>query len=501
MTAPKVTAAQLQEYVDFGYTPAQVAEETGADISNVSKRMKKIKPAKLPHNLTPSNAKGYVVTSAQNDSRVHGRFLSTLEAYCDRHGYQLVVVPIRYRNPTTPREGSAPQQWAASVAPYLSSEDVQLCHGLKLMGSVPTQPTAVRPLSGLDTITGQDCGIFGHPKVALTPVATRQGKIPKLLYTTGSVTSPNYSASKAGRKGEFHHVMGAVVVQRDGDLFHIRNIHAQSDGSFYDLDCKYHGATVTTGHRAAVLTPGDIHAAIASPDALKSIKRVAKLLRPKRIVAHDVLDFGSASHHSTFFEKFANRHAGKDCIHDELKTTAKVMDYLAGLADEMVMVASNHNDHFTKWLESDKNANDLTNAWIYAETRAYYLRQLMDGKEPASPLEFWAKRMCKSVGKIRFLRRNESYMVGGVEHSYHGDKGPGGARGSTMNLSKIGVKSTKGHDHKAEIIDGCYSGGTTSILDPRYTRGSPSAWIHSMVVQYMNGKRTHVHTINGRCGV
>jgi hypothetical protein len=109
--------------------------------------------------------------------------------------------------------------------------------------------------------------------------------------------------------------------------------------------------------------------------------------------------------------------------------------------------------------------------------------------------------MCKKSDKIKFLGRDESYAVSGVEHCYHGDKGPNGARGSTMNLSKIGAKVTKGHSHTPGIIDGCYDAGTFSRLDLEYASGSPSSWVNSMVLQYANGKRTHIHVINGRCGV
>lgn len=503
MVAAKTTDEEILALIHEGLTNHAIAKRLKADEANIRRRCKRLRMTTEQHqshdNFT-QNKKGYLVTAAQNDTPVHGPFLRTLEAYCKRHGYTLIVIPLRYRNPTSPREDVI-DRWHSSVEPYLCGVDVELAPGLKLMGSIKIQPTAVRPLSGLDTITGQDCGIFGHTKVALESVATAQGKLAKLLYTTGSVTKANYSDSKAGRKGEFHHVMGAVVVQRDGDLFHLRNIHAQSDGSFYDLDKRYSGEKMTSGHRAASITPGDIHAAELCKKTFAAFRAICYRLKPRRIIAHDVLDFGSASHHNTFMERFRRHHAGEDCIHSELLKTAQVMDEMAAMSPQLLIVASNHNDHFTKWLDAEKNANDLVNAWVYAETRAYYLRHLMNGEEPMSPLEFWARQMCDRWQSIRFLGRDETCTVHGVEHSYHGDKGPGGARGSTMNLSRIGAKVTKGHDHQAGIVDGCYSAGTFSRLDLDYTAGSPSAWINSMVVLYPNGKRTHIHVIDGRCGL
>ena len=193
-----------------------------------------------------------------------------------------------------------------------------------------------------------------------------------------------------------------------------------------------------------VITLGDLHAEQASESALACYAEVRKVLKPKRLVLHDVLNFGSASYHNTFFERFEKFHNGTDCVRAEVENTCKMLDELAAGVEQVVMVASNHNDHFTKWLELDRNANDLRNARIYAETRAYYLKELEEGRKPVSPLAYWASQWCKNFHKMKFLERDEGFSINGVELSYHGDRGPGGARGSTMNLSKIGAKVTKG---------------------------------------------------------
>ena len=454
------------------------------------------KPQQVTKKRAVEPSCGYVVTSAQNDTPVHAKFLASMLRYCKAKNYQLIVIPTHYKNPSA-FGSSKDYEWSDSVKPYLLSDDFKPCKNLRIMGSIKIQPTATRPLSSLDTISGCDSAIFGHPKVALRSIATKSNSMAKLIYTTGSVTKKNYSDSKAGRKGEFHHVLGAVVVEIDGNKFHARNISAQGDGSFADLDYKWSATGREKIKSVPVITLGDLHAEQASESALVCYEKVRKLLRPKRLVLHDVLNFGSASYHNTFMERFEKFHAGTDSVRSELELTCKMLDDLAAGVYEVVMVASNHNDHFTKWLESEKNCNDLRNARIFAETRAYYLKELEEGRRPVSPLAYWASQWCKNFHKMRFLDRDEGYSINGVELSYHGDKGPGGARGSTMNLAKIGSKSTKGHDHQATIIDGCYSAGTMSILNPSYTHGSPSAWINSMVVQYQNGKRTHINSIDG----
>jgi len=506
----KLTIEDVGRMVDEGMTAAEIAKRYGRDLSNVAKQVRwhKAQNAPLSEPLAGGRidraTQGYVVTAAQNNTSVHRKFLRTLEHYCKLHRYQLIVIPMRYRNPTSPKEAGKSEDgewWASEVRPYLFGEDSDLAPNLRLMGSIRISPTAIRPLSSLEAFGGESSTIYGHTKVALESTPTRAASMAKLMYTTGCVTRPNYSDSKAGRKGEFHHVYGAVVVQKDGDLFHLRHIHGQENGAFYDLDCKYGGDSVTDGHRLTSLVPGDIHAEMVSQDAMGAYNRVCDRLRPKRVIGHDVLNFGSASHHNTFFEKFKRHQTGTDCVYSEIETTCAVMDELASRTDRLHIIASNHNDHFTKWLECEKNANDVRNAWVYAQTRAYYLGEIMEGREPMSPLEYWAAQLCQHYRRMTFIGRNEGLMLGGVEHAYHGDKGPNGARGSTRNLSRIGAKVSKGHSHDVAIIDGAYSAGTFSILDPEYTHGAPSSWINSMVAMYPNGKRTHIHVIKGRCGV
>ena len=236
----------------------------------------------------------YVVTTAQDDTAPHYGFLSALEAYCKANDAQLIVIPIQYRNPTTDKEEKK-HEWHARIRPYIVGERKELIEGVMLMGDIKTQPTAVNPLSGLHTITGNKCGIFGHTKIAMESVPTPGQQLPKILMTTGAVTKANYSDSKAGKKGEFHHVLGAVVVEA-GNEFHFRFINAQSDGTFTDLGKVYTPkAQVKKAKRPAALVLGDLHAIRHDPDNMAAIMDMCRQLKPRRLVVHDSLDFQSAS--------------------------------------------------------------------------------------------------------------------------------------------------------------------------------------------------------------
>lgn len=435
-----------------------------------------------------------VVTAAVNDSPVHSSFLKTLKAYCAARGGRLLVIPLRYKNPTRQGEGEE-VAWHPSLAPYLYDRRMKVCPGLQILADIKTQPTAVSPLSGLDTITGTDCGIFGHTKVALDSVATRGHELPKLLLTTGAITLPAYSDTKAGKKGEFHHVCGAVVVERDGDLFHLRHIHAASDGSFIDLETRWSVAGPEQAPPALALVMGDIHAERADPNALQATDAMLELLRPKKLVLHDVLDFGSASHHNGFWERFARRISGRDRVAEELRQTAAVIDTLHRQGQQTVIVSSNHHDHLSRWLADHRNGDDVQNAGIYHRAKAAVLTAIERTGHIPNIFGLVIDPMLKH--RAQFLTDKDSMSVAGIELAYHGDKGPNGSRGSAKAFDRIGAKTVIGHSHSPRIVGGCFQTGTTSMLDMGYNTG-PSSWLHSHVVIYASGKRSHIHIIDGK---
>jgi len=77
---------------------------------------------------------------------------------------------------------------------------------MSVMSDVKIQPTAVQPLTGMAGMSGGKSCVFGSPKVHLEVLGALEGYVPKVMLTTGAVTQSNYTDSKAGKKGEFHHL-------------------------------------------------------------------------------------------------------------------------------------------------------------------------------------------------------------------------------------------------------------------------------------------------------
>lgn len=455
------------------------------------------------------NAKGpqrYLITAAQNATAVHKPFLASLRTYCRVNKAQLLVIPYRYRNPTSIWSKIAEDDdwWAPELAPYLLDRRTKLCKGLVLLADVKTQPTASSPLQGFETISGGDSAIIGHPKIELTTIATPQNKLAKILTTTGAVTVKNYLPGKAGKKGEHHHSFGACVVEMANGLFHLRQINAVSDGSFQDLVRAY----TPTGHEPAKvlgLVMGDTHQEFIDPDVSRATfgeGGMTRALKPEQLVWHDVHDFYSQNHHHRLepFIRYVKHHDGSGNVERALDKTFRFIDRVTPAGAKNIFVPSNHPDALARWVKETDPRGDPENCVFWARTfEAMCLGSKMTetGARTIDPFAYWAEKKLTTVGQAVFLNHDQGHQIGGIECGFHGHFGSNGSRGSRAGFSKIGVKTFIGHTHSPGIKDGCYQVGTSSQLKLEYVHG-PSSHMHCHGLIYGNGKRTLVFIIKGK---
>lgn len=449
----------------------------------------------------------YLVTSAQNATAVNKPFFQALLTYCKINEAQLIVVPYRYKNPTSVWSKAAKDDdwWAPELVPYLLDRRTKLCKGLVLLADIKTQPTASSPLQGFETISGGDSAIIGHPKIALVTVATPQNKLAKILTTTGAVTVKNYLPGKAGKKGEHHHSFGACVVEMADGIFHLRQINAVRDGSFQELLWNYAGDSRTrAGVEAVVL--GDLHQEFADPSAVRATftdkDSIVNVLKPRYLVWHDVHDFYSRNHHHRGepFINYVKHHTGAGNVEWALDQTFAFIDSVTPAGAKNIFVPSNHPDALARWIKESDPRSDPENCVFWARTfEAMCLGSTMTntGVSTIDPFAFWALKKLKTAGQATFLKHDQGFMVKDIECGFHGHFGPNGSRGSRKGFSKIGVKTFLGHTHSPGIEDGCYQVGTSSQLKLEYIRG-PSSHMHCHGLIYENGKRTLIFIIKGK---
>lgn len=450
----------------------------------------------------------YVITAAQNATPVHEDFLESLKGYCKANKAQLLVIPYRYKNPTSTWSQTAQDHdwWDEKLHPYMIRHRVPINRNLLLLADIKTQPTASDPLQGFETISGGMSAIIGHPKVELTSIPTPNQKLPKLLSTTGAVTGLNYIPSKAGKKGEHHHTFGAVVVEVDGPKFFMRQLIAARDGSFCDLNYEYRGSKrEQVGVEAIAM--GDWHARFTDPSVRKATfegdDSMVSVLKPKYVIWHDFHDQDSRNHHD-LHEPFINAvkaQHGLDRVETELNESFASVDavYRDGLT--FVFPFSNHpNEHLERWLKETDWRKDPINASFYLKTASAVVEsahRTPNGVKYVDPLVYWAQHKLKCFKNCVFLGPDDSFMVADVELGMHGHIGPNGARGTLQAFGKIGVRSVIGHGHGPGIRDGVMMIGTSSYLRVGYNKG-PSNWLHAHGLVYKNGKRSLAVIIDGR---
>lgn len=443
-----------------------------------------------------------VITWAQNATPVFKPFLKSLNTYCKKRKAQLLVIPGRYKNPTSSwtRGQENNEWWDDSVKDNLVDERFDLNSNLTLAADIKIQPTASEPMSGLKTVTGALSCIFGHPQIAFETVPTPQNKMAKIVATTGAVTNPNYTDSKAGKKGEFHHEYGALVIELDNGKFHMRQLCADGSGKFFDLDKCYSGDKVTSKHRAEAFVSGDFHGIWLDP----VIKRawwtdknsLCNLVKPKAQFFHDVLDTYWGSHHHVkdpFLQakKFFN---GLSDGKQEISTTLKNLSDCS-ICDKNYVVASNHNEHFNRWLKETDWRKDPQNSELYLETSLAYVQAAKQNKE-FDPLEYWSDKLGNK--KITYLSRWSNKTIKGFKLDLHGDIGPSGARGSVRAFNNIGCKTITGHGHGPAKLKGSWRVGISCIVEAEYTAGSPGGWLHTAAIIHSNGKAQLITCIDGK---
>jgi len=466
--------------------------------------------------LPKRGVRRYILTCAQNNTKLHDALWDNLKALAEHYGdTRIHVSRFTYdtaahgARSTKPGTAQAKEDiWFDSrIADFVSDARLELAPGLVWCGEMNILPTAVRPLSGLETYTGRRSAIIPHVKLAMESVASGKFEPTKFVYTTGAVTLRNYIQKKAGQKAEFHHCYGALLVEVDSEgSWWVRQLNADSEGTIYDLTLQAKGGVVTDGHRAEAVNWGDIHVARlgrVQEGVCWGSQGIRATLTPKYQFMHDTLDFRSRNHHEARdphkrFERFIT---GDEKVEKEIE---EVADFLTGAhaeGCEMVVVDSNHDNALTRWLREADFKTDPVNALFYLEAQTAKYRAIADRNDEFHMLE-WAVHYVGVGVPIRFLRQDESFIIckdrnGGIECGMHGDLGPNGARGSAAALAKMGRKANVGHAHSAGIHDGIYTAGVSGSLDLEYNRG-PSSWSHSHIVTYTNGKRAIITVWNGK---
>jgi hypothetical protein len=441
--------------------------------------------------------KRFLVTWAQSDTAVHKGFLKNIEAYAKYIDADILCIAGRYSNPSSlsasraikSKEKVIKNTWDNSILPYLDANRHNLHEHLVVLSDVKIQPTASTPLTSLNGLTGLESCIVGHPRSHLKFLPVLEGYPNKLLLTTGAITLENYTDTKIGKASEFNHQIGCVIVELDGDIFHIRQIIAEKNGNFYDLDNRLINGTVHSNNKIEVAVLGDIHLTAEDEENVDVSFEILEKFNPKHVILHDIIDHSSISHHEKRnpFQLLKREQDGSNSLQKEI-------DYMRNWFKNRpkynyIVPSANHNDFIDRWLQNDD--------WRKEGNKALYLKYANVTAEGLAPKGITAYILETEFDHIKCLGVDESYSVLGWEFSLHGDRGASGSRGSAIQFKNLNVKNVTAHTHSASKMDGHCCVGTLTKLRMGYNLGM-SAWNPSNVVIYPNGKAQHIHITRGR---
>lgn len=473
-----------------------------------------------------SGVKRYILTAAQTETKINEGFWNNLLALAAYYDAEILVAPFAYNKQAFGHQTNAkPGKRAGdnelfsatdpALAPYLTSDRVQLAKGLVFCGEVQILPTAVDPLSGLETYTGRASGIFPHAKIEMRSIPSMRDEPTKFNYTTGCVTRHNYIQKKAGQKGEFHHAYGALIVEVTKDGWWVRQLNADKDNDIWDLDVLASSKmpeAVGGPYSAEAVVCGDVHVAEMDPDveaATWGESGLVDLLQPKTQVLHDVFDMRSRPwQDEQSFHRQLEKHVNKqESVEDEVRECATALARYAAKVPETVIVRSNHDLKLEKWLDTGDYKKDLLNARFFLEAQLAKVDAIVLGNKKFRVLE-WALKSVADEGlwgqfdTLRFLDEDESFILckdagGGIECGNHGHRGPNGSKGTPKGFMKMARKMIIGDKHSAGIYGGVYVTGTCTGRNVAYAKG-PSSWSPTHCVVYPNGKRALVTMWNGR---
>ena len=442
--------------------------------------------------------KTFIVTWAQNATGVHENFWSNIEAYSKHLNANLHVIAGRYKNPTSvwSNKQESDEWWDKRVRPHLDLNRHNIHEYLQVLSDIKIQPTASVPLSGMNGITAEESCIVGHPRQHLKSLPVLEGYKPKILLSTGACTLPNYTDSKSGKKGEFHHMFGFVIVELIDDFFTIRQVNADDDGNFYDVYHRVKDGKVKKnkdGIDVAIL--GDIHVRHNDEGVTKVAFDFIKKTKPKYIVAHDVSESESILHWDERdpFKLMSKSEQGLDSLREELD---QIMQWIEDHRKygHLVFARSNHDDMIDRWLKNtDWRKSNPKNMKIYLE-----LSNILANEPVAQNKGILPYLIDEKFGdKVTTLSLDDSFRVHGWELSMHGHLGANGSRGSAGQFKNLNTKNIVGHRHTPERIDGHVAVGTLSHLRVGFNRG-PSSWMNGFGVIYPDGKAQLLHVINNK---
>ena len=479
----------------------------GRTIRNWWVKLDLVRPtSKLPRQLQEarlrnidSDTKVIFASSAQNETSVNRKQLASMNMYKTFLGEkkdsktQIAIIPVRYRNPTSPTEDMKKKKdmwWVDEVEPYLFYNKIDF-GDTQISCDSHVSPTAKMPLTGFEALTDNNHLILGAFRIHFKTQARVKNTPLRVMTTTGAITRKNYSTSKAGDTAAIHHSYGFTIIElnEDGTCQIPRNIFVTDDGTFTDLCYNVTPEGVTKVDGVEALVWGDIHKEVIDEKIYKNTQKICKVIKPKIHVVHDLLDGARFNPHERKDVYVLRRKIleNKFLIDDEINEAVNfpkdVLKKCGG--DEVKVIQSNHDEFLDRHITDMDWKKDLHNSAAYLKYAL--IQQTVKVEDHGNLFGYLLSKKYKK--KVSYLKHGDQLTIKGINCAMHGDFGSNGSRGAITQFKRLNFKMIHGHNHSPIIMDGVFSVGLTGKVNQYYARKGISTHANAHCIIHKNGKR------------
>ncbi len=433
--------------------------------------------------------KRYFVSSIIAGAPVDTYFMESVINYCNVMDAELILIPMRGEHKNDSFDPGIYNKYRSYFATEITFNDNLKALDLKL------NPTQKNPLTGLKSIGHKSLSlIVASPKqdMELVPVSNRT--LPHMLHSTGCINSAFYSDDRIGIIAQEDHVIGGLIIEiQDSEIFHIRQVQGNIDGSFSDLDINYSGNSVIESNVEAFVM-GDYHSGSECPETIKIWKECIRLTDPEFIIFHDLLDCKSINKYEE------NNITYRATLPDYAKTLRDEFNYigesLETWSDEfpdstLVITKGNHDMWLDDYLQQGKYARPEE---AHNHLFALDLAKLLIYKK--NPLAEYIKSHF-DVPNIIWLGIDDDFILSGVQCGAHGSIGSNGTRGSIVGMENQYGNCIVGHSHSPRILRQAVSVGTSTKLNLGYNAGGGSSWLNSSCILFKGGQKQIISNVEG----
>lgn len=433
------------------------------------------------------NIKKYVVTAAIAGQEVNIDFLNSLKTYCNHNNAKLVILGMRGFKKEIQQYDSVLEKYKDCMYSEFEFNSNLIAIDLRLT------PQQINPIGGIDRLGKKSHSIIiASPKQQMKSIPKAYQSIPHIIHSTGALTNPTYNDDRAGRLAHQDHKVGALIVEVKDDIFFLRQIDANKDGSFFDLNKLYKNKSVKQNIAEAFIY-GDIHVGETDLRALNAFNEVVDLVKPKNLILHDVFSGSTVSHHVEHnIDQKTKYHGLVASLELELRMVGEFLDKMSKKHKDkkIVIVKSNHDEFLDRYLTEGRYIKDHVNYRLALDLAILKF-------ERKNPISEFLKNNKYDLKNLIWLERDEDFKIGEVQLGCHGDLGANGSRGSGRSTEVSYGNAIVGHTHSPSILRDTWTVGTTTALKLPYTRG-PSSWLHASCILHKNNKKQMIIVIDGR---